>query len=488
MKKIIKMSLFIMLIALCAFFCGENVQAQEPSIKLTKKTYIHTNQRKEARFYTSSGYAYCITPSKVGAQPGQVFTFKQKMTDKGLVYLLENANSKTEHGYLVTQLAIWKYYNGGFTPAAYKGTSVNSEANALAKKAANASKPTTKVTISLKVTNTDLFLNNDGTYYKSANMKATVTGASKYTVNVDGPSNIQLVRSNGTVVANKSSFKSGEAFYVRIAESKISNASKIKITVTAKGTTSVVKRYTPNNNQLQELVLISHEKVTASKTTTLRITPVKRVCEYVNGIYYDKDGKVTDEETYEIQCKKHTCEKVGNTYFGKDGSIVDEVVYKQQCEKNVCTKVGNLFYGKDGNEVDELTYRKECEEHTCTKIDDTYYGKDGNEVDQLTYTKECEKHTCEIIDNTYFGKTGSEVTYDTYKNECMHFCELYNNKYYGSDGTIVNEKTYNEQCTTPVVPVPNTDTDPMDIVVYILFGTLLILSGLFVVTPNSKKM
>lgn len=459
MKKIIKMSLFIMVLSLCSIFCCSNVNAQEPGITLTKKTYIYTNSRKEARFYTSKGYAYCITPSKVGAQPGQAFSFKEKTSEKGLIYLLKSANSKNEHSYLVTQLAIWKYYNGGFTPEAYKGTSVNNEANALANKAKNAKKPVTNVSINFKVTNYEMFLNNDSTYYKSANMKATVTGATTYTAIVEGPSNIQLVRSNGTAVGKKASFKSGEAFYVQVPTKDITKVTKVKIKVTSSGTVSIAKRYTPNNNQLQELILIDQEKITVSKATTLSITPVKRSCEFVNNVYYDKDGNVTDAETYSIQCEKHTCEKVGETFFGIEGKVVDE-----------------------------LTYKKECEKHICEKVGDTYFGKEGTEVDQLTYTKQCEKHVCEIIDNTYFGKTGAEVNYDTYKSECMHFCELYNNKYYGKDGTIVDEKTYTDQCTTPVVPVPDTDTDPMDIVIYILFGSLLLLSGLFVVTPSTKKM
>ena len=488
MKKFIKMSLFIMVVSLCALFYGGNVHAQEPGITLTKKTYIYTNNRAEARFYTSSGYAYCITPSKVGAKPGQYFSYKEKITDRGLVYILENAKSKTEHGYLVAQLAIWKYYNGGYTPEAYKGTAVNREANGLVSKANLVNPNYSQASIKLKVTNSELFLNNDSTYYKSANMKATVTGASTYTVNVEGPAGIQLVKEDGTVVANKSSFKSGEVFYVRIAVSKVSSASKVKITVSTKAKNSIAKRYTPNNNQLQELVLLSTEYCSANSKATLTIKPIKRVCEYYGGKYYDKDGNVTTAETYSIQCEKHTCEKVGNTYFGKDGTEVSELTFKKECERHTCEKVGDTYFGKDGTEVSELTYTKECEQHICDKVGDTYFGKDGREVSALTYTKECEKHTCEIIDNTYFGKNGDEVNYDTYKNQCMHFCELYNNHYYGKDGTIVDEKTYTKECTTPVVPVPDTDTDPLDMIVYILFGSLLILSGLFVVTPSTKKM
>ena len=459
MKKIIKMSLFIMLVSLCAIICGGNVHAQEPGITLTKKTYIYTGNRSEARFYTSRGYAYCITPNKVGAQPGQYFSFKETIREKGLVYLLSNANSSNEHDYLVTQLAIWKYYNGGFTPEAYKGTSVNSEANALANKAKNVEKSKINVTINLKVTNNELFLSSDGTYYKSANMKAVLTGASAYSVKVSGPGKIQLVNSNDKVVPNNSSFKNEEVFYVRIPSNSITKAGKITITVSAHGKSGIAKRYTPNNNQLQELVLLSTENVDVYDSAALTVTPIKRVCEYYQGTYYDKDGNITDEQTYSLQCKKHTCEKVGDIYFGKDG-----------------------------NQVPELTYKKECEQNICTKVGDTYFGKDGREVDELTYTKECEKHTCEIIDNTYFDKNGNEVTYETYKSQCMHFCELYNNHYYGKDGTIVDEKTYTDQCTTPVVPVPDTDTDPLDLIVYILFGSLLLLSGLFVVTPSTKKM
>lgn len=459
MKKIIRMSLFILIISLCTCFYSVNVNAKETTITLTKKTYIYTNNRKDSKFYTTKGYAYCITPGKVGAQEGQKFSFKSKTADKGLIYLLDNAKPSNDHSYLVTQLAIWKYYNGGYTPEAYKGTKINTEANKLAEKAKNASPATTKITIDLKVTSSELFLNNDSTYYKSANMKANVSGASTYTVNVQGPEKIQLMNSEDKVVANNSTFKSGEVFYVRIAVGDISQASKIIIKVTAKGKTSIVKRYTPNNNKLQELILIDNQNCIVGDSSTLTVNPVKRSCEYVNGIYYDKDGKVTDQITYSIQCEKHTCEKVGETYFGKDSTIVDE-----------------------------STYRKECEKHICEKVDDTYYGKDGSEVDSVTYTKECEKHTCEIIDNTYFDKLGNQVDYEKYKSDCMHFCELYKNNYYGKNGTIVDEKTYKDECTTPVVPVPDTDTDPLDVVIYLLLGSLLLLSGFYVITPNTKKM
>ncbi len=39
-----------------------------------------------------------------------------------------------------------------------------------------------------------------------------------------------------------------------------------------------------------------------------------------------KDGKVTDEDGYNQQCKAktYTCEKVGNTYYGKDGNEVSK--------------------------------------------------------------------------------------------------------------------------------------------------------------------
>ena len=183
----------------------------EPSITIDKKTYITTGDRREAKFHTTKGYGYCITPSKVGAGEGTSLSFTKYETDGGLLYLLKQAGN-SDDSYLATQLAIWKYYNG-YTISAYNGTSVMKQADALAAEAKKHANDKSDVTI--KLNSASIAITSDNTYYKSGEMSATTTGASTYTVTVSGVEGVQLLNASGTVVSNGTTFKSGEKFYVR---------------------------------------------------------------------------------------------------------------------------------------------------------------------------------------------------------------------------------------------------------------------------------
>ena len=90
-------------------------------------------------------------------------------------------------------------------------------------------------------------------------------------------------------------------------------------------------------------------------------------CEIIDGIYYDHDGNVVDEETYNRECnpveEKHVCEIVDGKYYGKDGVEVSEDVYHTECGEvtlPICEIIDGKYYGKDGNEIDKETYDKEC--------------------------------------------------------------------------------------------------------------------------------
>ena len=483
MKRYLKTILMLAIIAVSAF--GIRTYATtEPTITIDKKTYITTGDRKEAKFHTTKGYGYCVTPSKVGAAEGTTLNFTKYETDGGLLYLLKQAGT-SDNSYLATQLAIWKYYNG-YTISAYNGTSVMNQANALVTEAKKHVNDTNDVTI--KLNGASIAITSDNAYYKSGAMSATTTGSSTYTVTVSGVEGVQLLNASGTVVSNGTTFKSGEKFYVRVAANKITSESNVKVVVATSGKVYVMKRYSPSNNQKQDLVILQSTDKKVNASTTMKITPVKRSCEIVNGVYYGKDGSVVDKTTYSIQCERHVCEKVGDVYFGKEGKQVDQVTYSQQCEKNVCKKVGDKYYGKDGKEVDKTTYSKQCESHSCEIIDGTYFGKNGTEVDRTTYSIQCERHVCEKVGNTYFGINGTEVSADTYTAQCVHKCEVYNNQYYGSNGTVVTEETYKAQCEAVVVPVPDTETSPLQMALYVLAGTITILGGIGLAGYYKKSM
>jgi len=457
MKKYLKIILMLAIIAVSAF--GIRTYATtEPSITIDKKTYITTGDRREAKFHTTKGYGYCITPSKVGAGEGTSLSFTKYETDGGLLYLLKQAGN-SDNSYLATQLAIWKYYNG-FTISAYNGTSVMKQADALAaeaKKHAN-----DKSDVSIKLNSASIAITSDNTYYKSGEMSATTSGASTYTVTVSGVDGVQLLNASGTVVANGTTFKSGEKFFVRIAANKITQATNIKVVVATTGKVYVMKRYSPSNNQKQDLVILQSSEKNVSDSATLKITPVKRNCDVVDG----PNGKI---------------------YYGKDGSVVDKDTYSIQCEKHVCDKVGDVYFGIDGKQVEEAVYAKEC--RSCKKIGDKYYDKDGLETDKATFSRICESHnSCDIVDGVYYGLNGTEVSVDQYTAECVHICEVYNNQYYGKSGKVVSEETYKAECETIVVPVPDTATTTLQMALYVLLGTATILGGIGLVGYYKKSM
>ena len=534
MKKYFKKITAIVIIALIAL-TGINVSAQS-TMTIDKKTYIYTGSRKEAKFHTTKGYAYCITPSKTGAAQGTTLTFKKKETDGGVLYLLDNAQ-ESDAEYLKTQLALWQYTDN-YMPASYNGTDVRSKAKDLAKTAANNKNYTGKQpSVKLNASSTKLSETSDGNYYKSGVITVSVSNAGNATIGLDdnAPSGAKVVDANNNA---QTSFANGGKFYVIIPASNVTANKSFKVTAKVTGKVSAVERYVTAESKWQDLVVLVKEEKTVSTNTQLSVTPVKRSCEiannkyydkngkvvdkaeyerqcvhkceYYNNNYYDKNGKITDKTTYSIQCEKHTCEVVGNTYFGKDGRILNsKEEYSLECEKHSCEKVGDTYFGKNGNivkadqfdiecnkhvcekigdkyfgkegfEVEKPVYEKECFKHTCEKVGDSYFGKDGSEVTYDEYTVQCEKHVCEFVNNKYFGTNGTEVSEEEYLNECVHVCEIVDGKYYGQDGKEVTEVAYKDQCEAQIVPVPDTGSDSTNLVLIVLGSMLLgIVAGIF---------
>ena len=64
----------------------------------------------------------------------------------------------------------------------------------------------------------------------------------------------------------------------------------------------------------------------------------KYTCEYVNGKYYDNNGKVVSKSDYEKACnkpddKKYTCEYVNGKYYDNNGKVVSKSDYEKACNK-----------------------------------------------------------------------------------------------------------------------------------------------------------
>lgn len=485
MKKVLKICFTFVFVALLSVFSLSDVYAAS-NMTITSKTYVQTKfsdgtYRKEAKFGTNKGTAYCITPSKTGAPKGTTLTYTNSVTSGSTLYLLQKAGSSND-SYLITQLAIWKL-NNNFIPAAYnKNSSIVNKANSLANEAKKQSKYSSSPSMKVSTTKLTFTESSDGKYYSSNAVTVTIASVSKTTVSVSG-ANGAIINVDGKDSGSSTTLSKTSKLIIKVPASNVSSNTTVNVSVKATGTKLSYERY--SGGKWQDLIVLVKTPKTISASLSGTITPVVRKCQYVNGKYYDKEGKETTKENYSVQCEKHTCEKVGDKFFGKEGSIVTEEQYDSECNKHICEKVGDKFFGKEGTIVTEEEYDSECNKHTCEKVGDKFFGKNGTVVSEEQYDSECNKHTCEIVNGNYFGKDGSIITADQYDLECnKHTCEIVNGNYFDANGNKTDETTYKSQCEKTIVPVP--DTGSTDGLVYTVLGISLI--GLtFVGIKNYRK-
>ena len=355
-----KFKSYFAFIFMALILCTTNVYAVSKMV-ITDKSYIRTNfsdgtYRNEAYFTTNKGVAYCITPSKKGGPQGSILNYSETVNSGSVLYLLSHAgNTKNER--LITQLAIWKV-NNNFIPAAYnKNTTIVNAVNNLANTAKNNSNYSVNPTIKLSSSTLSFSESSDGNYYVSNNITVSHYNMSEIVATVAGAKDATLISSNKS--GSSLSLVNGSNFSVRIPKDNISSTTDIKVVVKGTGTKLSYERY--SGGKWQDLIILVKTPITVNLEANGKVTPVVHKCEYKYGKYYDKDGKVTDENGYNLQCKTHTCDKINDKFFGKDGNEVTEDEYNLQCKTHTCEIVGNKYFDKDGNETDANTYKQQCE-------------------------------------------------------------------------------------------------------------------------------
>ncbi len=357
-------------------------------------------------FKTTDGdHLYCLDVNKTPLTQNQTATYSAT-ADAGLLYILENGYPKknivrsTSESFYITQAAIWWYLDetqGVSIRSDFKNSDnilVTNYIKPLVEKAIAAKNSGYSVKEpSMKVTNegTTMTLNQNESYYESNYITASLTGTNTYTVSVNN-SDATILATDGT---KKNTFNSGEKFKIRVSAKDITENTNITVKINATGSYDSARVYTPSDNSYQRVVGLYTIDKTLSDSVNLTINVQKRICEFTNGKYYDKNGKVTDKTTYEKQCKK-SCEFDNGNYYDKNGNITDEATYKEQC-KNICKFTDGIYYDKNGNVTDKTTYEKQCNK-SCTFTDNKYYGNDGREVDAATFNAECGMEV--VIPNT----------------------------------------------------------------------------------------
>lgn len=199
------------------------------------------------------------------------------------------------------------------------------------------------------------------------------------------------------------------------------------------------------------------------------VTPVIHVtvkCQYKNGKYYDKNGKVVSKAEYEKQCitkpdKKYYCVKHDGKYYDDKGKVVSYLEYKKVCDKpenkHYCVKYDGKYYDDKGNVVSYEKYKKACEpeeHHYCVYYNGKYYDSDGKVTTKEKYEKDCtipeEKHYCVKYDGKYYDDKGNVVSYEGYKKACgqeeHHYCGKFDGKWYDDKGNVVSYEAYKKAC------------------------------------------
>ena len=511
MKKSIKNVIAIILFTIVAI-AGMNVHAQS-TITVDKKTYLYTESQRQTKFHTTKGYAYCITPNRTGPAEGRTLTYKSSQASGGVLYLLDHAGT-SDNEYLATQLAVWLYDSNHMSDfwKNHGELEVVKKAKSLAAEAAKNSNYTHTPRISITTSNTNLAITSDNKYYRSGAISVSMGYATEATLTLEGaPSGAKIVNAQYSAISKA---KNNDKIYVQIPEANVTATTTFTIKATVTGKRAEIERYTTGDSSIQELIVLVKVDKTVNDAIKLKVTPVKRSCDEVNGKYYDKNGKVVDKDTYTIECLKPTCTKVGDKYLGKNGTVVtyDEYLvqcnqpctpvgdkyigkdgklvtkeeYVIQCEKPICKPVGDKYLGKNGTEVTYEEYLVQCYQ-PCTPVGDKYIGKDGKLVTKEEYVIQCEKPTCTPVGDKYLGKNGTEVDYETYIIQCKNpSCDIIDNMYFGKNGTRVTAEEYKKQCTT--IPVPDTGTSMLSELLYLIIGSIVLGTSMGVITYKKNMI
>ena len=76
---------------------------------------------------------------------------------------------------------------------------------------------------------------------------------------------------------------------------------------------------------------------------------------------YDIEGNIVNDFLYTKSCDKHYCEVlIDNTYYGPDGSITDKNNYETYCLRHSCEKLNGVYFDRNGNIVNEVSFNNSC--------------------------------------------------------------------------------------------------------------------------------
>lgn len=323
----------ILLMATMLFTFMPSVYAKGPSSIRTghyglQEGYVanyHWNKHK----LTNGEYVYCMDITRL-APENRTLTYLGEL-DAGYAYLLANGYSRksftgnSDYDYYITQGAIYWYIdriNGlsdsksGQLSKSFKTTGKDSHnlrphmKNLLNQALKVRNEGYVTPTGSLSVSTGKLSLSSDKTYFISSPITlstktGTLSSIKSLNVKLEGaPSGSKLVDKNGNT---KTSFRSGDVFYVKVPKSSLSSlTASMSVVLTGTGVTQRAARYDTGNSKYQRLAKYYEESnsfssklnfsLSTTKTTISKIDiTTKKELPGATMVVKDSNGKVVDQ-------------------------------------------------------------------------------------------------------------------------------------------------------------------------------------------------
>ena len=284
MKKVLNAFIMFLLVAVVTVTTMPIINAAPKNPSVDREgamvSYIGSNY-KWGKFKTSDGkIAYCMDLEKKWPERKTNLTLV-KEGDAGLTYILQNGYpyknpyGNTEYDRFITQAAVWWYLSDtGQTGKLSEDFTVNAadpyNLRPIIKKlvdGAKKAKASANPTLDVKVNNSNMALSSDGNYFVSEQIAPTLTGTDSYKVSVSGaPQGTVITDVNGQ---NKSTFKAGEKFLVKIPSNSLGQTTTIKVTVSATAASTKSYIYQPSDTSFQRLAVLYDENIDLSKTVSL---------------------------------------------------------------------------------------------------------------------------------------------------------------------------------------------------------------------------
>lgn len=324
MKKVIsKISKILTAFVFASMFIFADVnvvEAAPSSIKLGSATQLPgyiAGVKYNIKTVQGGGYAYCTNIHKTVAH--DVTANYVSTMDAGIAYIIENGYPKKsftgnkKKDFYITQGAIWWYlddvYGTSNLGSGYKSSGTdNYKLRGYVKKLVSGAKAAkkkgyVKPSLNLKVSDSNMKLSSDGTYYVSKAINANAKNITdKYTVKLtSSPSGTIITDLNGN---KQTKFAEGEKFLIKVPSNSVAEGTivSVQVKVGAYRKFNKAYKYQPTNTSMQPVAILSPFTYTAYDSIKLTATKPSTPKPSVNVVKIDKaTGKAISGATLVIK-------------------------------------------------------------------------------------------------------------------------------------------------------------------------------------------